>query len=171
MPSRGGGTLDRGLGADPFRFFQREMNRLFDDVLRGDFGMPALAGSGGEKGVLIPRVEMRETDNELRITAELPGVAEKDVEVSLDDDVLTIRGEKKFERTEERENTHFTERAFGVFQRSVRLPWHVEPDQVKANLTNGVLTITLPRPKEQDKTRKIPVIGSGSQAPEQGKAT
>jgi len=91
--------------------------------------------------------------------------------VSLDDDVLTIRGEKKFERTEERENTHFTERAFGVFQRSVRLPWHVEPDQVKANLTNGVLTITLPRPKEQDKTRKIPVIGSGSQAPEQGKAT
>ena len=152
MSSRSG-----GLAANPFQFLQREMNRLFDDVLRPDFGMPMFGRGNGEEGMLVPRIEMRETDKELRITAELPGVTDKDVDVSLDDDVLTIRGEKKTERKEERENTHLTERSFGMFQRSLRLPYRVEPKEVKASFANGVLTVTMPKNKAQEQARKIPV--------------
>ena len=70
-------------------------------------------------------MNVSETDKEIRITAELPGVTEQDIEVSLDDDVLTIRGEKKFERKDDKENFHFVERSYGTFQRSLRLPYAV----------------------------------------------
>lgn len=146
-----------GLVANPFQFLQREMNRLFDDVLPPDFGgMPFAGGDGGDR-MLMPRMEVRETDKELRVTAELPGVTEKDIDISLDDDVLTIRAEKKTERKEERENTHFTERSYGTFQRSLRLPYRVEPNQVKANFSNGVLTVAMPKNGAQAQARKIPV--------------
>jgi hypothetical protein len=78
---------------------------------------------------------------------------------SPDDDVLTLGGEKKLEREEERENMHFTERAFGTFPRSRRLPFRADPGQVKASFENGVLTITLPKSKAQEMSRKIPLGG------------
>ena len=159
MSSRSG-----GLTANPFQFLQREMNRLFDDVFHSDFAIPMAGGGNGDAALLMPRVEIRETDKELRVIAELPGVTEKDIEVALDDDMLTIRGEKKTERTEEHENTHFTERAFGTFQRSLRLPYRVEPNQVKASFENGVLTVTMPKNKAQEQARKIPVqVGSSEE--------
>ncbi len=161
-PSRSGGLMERGFAANPFQLLQREVNRIFDDVFRGE-GMPLLGGAGAEGAFLMPRIDARETENAICIAAELPGVAEKDIEVALDEDVLTIRAEKKLERREERENTHFTERAFGTFQRSVQLPGRVDADQVKASFENGVLTITLPKNKAQERSKKIPVQAGGQQ--------
>jgi HSP20 family protein len=158
MPSRFGELM-----ANPFQYLQREMNRVFEDFGPSDFGKPMFAGGEGGGRILMPRMEVRETDNELRVIAELPGATEKDTDVSLDDDVLTIRAEKKTERKEERENVYFTERSFGTFQRSMRLPYRVEPNQVKANFANGVLTVILPKNKAQEQTRKIPVQAAGQQ--------
>jgi HSP20 family protein len=158
-PFRPGGLAERGYGEDPFMSLHREMNRLFDDVFRGT---PA-AGSRGEASNFVQaHMDVSETEKEVRICAELPGVNQDDVEISLDDDVLTIRGEKKLERTNEKENFHFMERSYGTFQRSLRLPFRVEPDQVQADFTNGVLTVTLPKTKAQDRARRIQV-GSGGQ--------
>ncbi len=159
-PFRPGGLTERGFGEDPFMSLHREMNRLFDDVFRG---VPT-AGSRGAPGgdFVTAHIDVSETENEVRICAELPGVNQDDVEISLDDDVLTIRGEKKLERKDEKENYHFMERSYGTFQRSLRLPFRVEPDQVQADFTNGVLTVTLPKTKAQDRSRRIQIQG-GSQ--------
>ena len=163
-PFRSGGLAERGgYSGDPFLSLHREMNRLFDDVLRGSFGVPVQSGEQGG-GMMMPHMDVSETENEVRICAELPGVSEKDVDVSLSDDVLTIRGEKKFERKDDKENYHFVERSYGTFQRSLRLPYAVDPDQVQASFENGVLTVTLPKGKEQERSRRIQVIGSSGQA-------
>ena len=105
-------------------------------------------------------MNISDTDKEFRITAELPGVSEKDVDVTLDDDVLTIRGEKKFEKTEAKENYHAIERSYGQFQRSIRVPHSVKGDQVLAQVENGLLTIVLPKNEAEDKARHIEVKGS-----------
>ena len=140
-PFRPGGGMFPG---DPFLSLHREMNRLFDDVFRGT-GLPAATGSQGQGDVgtfVNASMNVSETDKEIRITAELPGVTEQDIDVSLDDDVLTIRGEKKFERKDDKENFHFVERSYGTFQRSLRLPYAVDSEQVQASFENGVLTVT-----------------------------
>ena len=160
-PSGFGGAGERGVGSDPFLSLHREMNRLFDDVLRGSFGVPSREGQAGQGGTLMPHIDVSETDKELKICAELPGVTENDVEVTLNDDVLTIRGEKKFERTNEQENYHFVERSYGTFQRSLRVPYPVEPEQVQARFEHGVLTVTLPKAEQQQRSRRIQVQASG----------
>jgi len=147
--------------SDPFVSLQRGMNRLFEDVFR-TAAMPTTGAEGQEGGMLMPQINVSETDTEIRITAELPGVAEKDVEVTLDDDVLTIRGEKRMEQKEDRENYHFVERSFGRFMRALRLPQSVNRDQVRANVENGVLTVVLPKNAAQDRTRHIPVGGAAT---------
>lgn len=152
-----GGGLMRG---DPFVSLRRDMNRMFDDVFRGA-GMPVPSGDEQDGSMIMPQMNVSETDNEIRITAEMPGVAEKDVDVTLDDDVLTIRGEKKHEKKDDKENYHFVERSFGSFQRSLRIPRSVKADQVKARVENGVLTVTLPKNQDQEKARHIQ-IQSGS---------
>ncbi len=141
--------------ADPFLQLHREMNRVFDDALRG-FG----ATGAGAAALGSPRMNVSESDDALHVEAELPGVSEKDVNVELNDDVLTIRGEKKTSR--EDKNLHVVERSFGSFSRSVRLPFSVSPDEVQAQFENGVLTITLPKAAAQQKTHRIQVqSGSG----------
>jgi len=154
---RGGALAERGSGGDPFLSLHREMNRLFDDVFNGRFGGQT-PGSQQNGGMIVPDIDVSETENEVRICADLPGVNEGDVDVSLDDDnILTIRGEKKFERKDEKENYHFMERSYGTFQRSMRLPYSVDAGKVQANFDNGVLTVTLPKGKEQEHRRKIQV--------------
>jgi HSP20 family protein len=159
-------------GSDPFLSLHREMNRLFDDVLRGT-GLPAATGNQGQGRVgnfVNASMNVSEKENEIRITAELPGVTEQDIDVSLDDDVLTIRGEKKFERTDDKENFHFVERSYGTFQRSLRLPYPVDPERVQASFENGVLTVTVPKTGQQERSRRIQVQGrsSGGQASQGG---
>jgi HSP20 family protein len=144
------------------------MNRLFDDVLRGT-GLSAATGNQGQGGVgnfVHPSMNVSESENEVRIMAELPGVTEQNIDVGLDDDVLTIRGEKTFERNDDKENFHFVERSYGTFQRSLRLPFRVAPEQVQASFEIGVLTVTMPKTGQQEHSRRIPVQGrsSGGQA-------
>ena len=143
-------------GRDPFFSLQREMNRLFDDTLRGFAGSPSEQPRGN---LVDARMNVSETDKEFRISAELPGVEEKDVDITLDGDVLTIRGEKKFEqeRGGPKENYHFVERSYGTFQRSLQLPYTVTPEDVRADFHNGVLTLSLPKTEQQQRSRKIPI--------------
>ena len=158
-PFRPGGGMSPG---DPFLSLHREMNRLFDDVFRGA-GLPAAETQGQGGGTFVnASMNVSETDKEIRITAELPGVTEQDIDISLNDDVLTIRGEKKFERMDDKENFHFVERSYGTFQRSLRLPFPVDPEQVQASFENGVLTVTVPKTGRQERSRRIQVQARGA---------
>jgi len=126
--------------ASPFLTLHREMNRLFDDVFSGFGGaVPAFAG----RGLGWPSVELVETHGGLRVSAELPGLDEKDVELLIDDDVLTLRGEKRAEVTDQERG--YSERSYGRFERMIALPFAVEEDKVEASFKNGVLSVTLPR--------------------------
>jgi HSP20 family protein len=147
--------------SDPFMSLRREVNRLFDDMWRGfevpAFGRLPAAVTGWSAG--WPNLEVSETEKELRITAEMPGLEEKDVEVFLEDGMLTLRGEKKSE-TEDK-SRQFSERFYGRFERQIALGPEVEPDKVAASFKNGVLTITLPKSERaQSKARRI-AIGTG----------
>ena len=148
----------RSDDVSPFVTLHREMNRLFDDMVsRFETGMPSLLGRGG-----WPSIEAIETDKDVRVSAELPGMDEKDVEVLVNEDVLTIRGEKKAE-TEDRDRG-FSERYYGHFERRIPLPFEVEEDKAEASFENGVLTVTLPKnEKAQDKTRRIEVRSQGGE--------
>jgi len=144
--------------ARPFTGWPREVDRLFDDFFAG-FQAPVLQGFGfGERGQFEPRVNLSETDKELHITAELPGVEEKDLDVSVTRDLLTIRGEKKHEHEEKGKDFHRIERSYGSFQRSIELPAEIDADRVQASFKQGVLNITLPKTERaQARTRRITV--------------
>ena len=147
LPAPGGGS-----SSDLFGTLQREVNRVFDQVFGG---MQApLAG-------FAPSIEVKETDDGLTVSAELPGLEEKDVEVALDGDLLTLSGEKKQEKAEEKEGFHLAERSYGSFRRSIRLPWAADATQADATFDKGVLTVTLKRPPEAaPKVNRIPIGGA-----------
>ncbi len=146
---RGQDVTRRGAATDPFLTLHREMNRLFDDVFRG-FDLPT---SGMERsfGRGWPSIEVSETDKELKVTAELPGLEEKDVHVELENGILTIKGEKKTE-TEEKDRL-FSEHYYGQFQRRIPVE-EVDEDKVSATFKNGVLTITMPKTEQAESRAK-----------------
>ncbi len=147
---------------DPFMTLHREMNRLFDDVFRS-FDM-APFGSPGGMGRMAgwPHVEIAETEKDVRISAELPGLEDKDVEVLMGDGVLTIRGEKKSE-IEDRERA-FSERYYGRFERRIPLAWDVEEDKIDAAFKNGVLTVTMPKTAEsKPNVKRIAINRAGEE--------
>lgn len=138
---------------DPFLTLHREMNRLFDEVFRG-FGStglsPVMEGRFG-----WPKVELSESDRALTISAELPGMTEKDVQIEIANGILTIRGEKKSER--DGEGKYFTERYYGAFERQIPLD-DVQEDKAQASFKNGVLTISLPKSdKPREGVRRIAI--------------
>lgn len=129
-------------------FFGR---RMFDlDPFRG-FDVPP-AGVN----LLSPRVDLTEADGTFELTAELPGMDENDIEVTIDSDMLTIKGEKTEEHAEKEKNYHLTERRYGAFQRSFRLPPNVDTAAIKADFDKGVLKITMPK-TEESKPKKIAI--------------
>jgi HSP20 family protein len=139
---------------DPFVTFRREMDRMLDDFFGGSALRPTYAGWQGT----ALAVDIDETDRELIVTAELPGVNDKDVEVSLAGDVLTIKGEKKAAREQKNGDSYYAERRFGSFSRALRLPFEVRDENVDAKFKDGVLTIHLPKPAELQKpVRRIEV--------------
>lgn len=146
--------LARRQEVDPFRDFQREMNRLFDDFL-GDF---PLAMRSNEKGIATvgfsPRVDVSETDKEVKVSAELPGLDEKDITVELEDAAIAIRGEKKEDREEKGKNWYTREQSYGSFHRIIPLPASVEGEKAAARFKKGVLTITVPKKEEEQAKRK-----------------
>ena len=159
-------TPDFYRGRDPFWSLQRQINRMLDDVL-GDFAETREA----LPGVLAPRVDVLEDDKETRITAELPGVSEEDINLSVEGDIVTIRAEKRVERNQDGKR-HMTERAYGMFERALRLAHPVDADQVHAHFDRGVLTVTLPHSAEAERGHRIkiesgsPSIGRQKGAPE-----
>ncbi len=141
--------------SDPFLTLHREMNRLFNDVFHGFDLAPSGQNRMFNRGGGWPHIEVSETDKEVKVTAELPGMEEKDVEVELANDVLSIRGEKKTE-TEDKDRL-FSERYYGRFERRIPLN-EVEADKCSASFKNGVLTVTLPKPAgAQAKSKRITV--------------
>ena len=164
IPSR---ARPRGLtGFNPLMSLNRDINRLFDDFLQPS-AVPTMADSAVATALIAPQMNVSETDNEIRIAAELPGVDLDDLEVDVMDDMLVIRGEKRLERSDEDENFHFVECAYGSFQRTVQLPFAADPDQVQANFKNGVLSITVPKSDQQQRVHRIDVQpGSGAQGGE-----
>ena len=150
----------RNEEVSPFLTLHREMNRLFDDAFsRFETGMPSLFG----RAAAWPSVEIAESDTEVRVFAELAGLDEKDVEVLVNDDVLTIRGEKKAQIDDR--NRHFSERYYGRFERRIPLPFEVEDDRAEASFDNGVLTVVLPKsPKADARTKRIAVKGKATAA-------
>ena len=147
-------TSSTGDNANPFLALHREMNRIFDDFARG-FDLPMLSGGGpvGWSGGW-PHVEVSETDDNVKVVAEVPGLEEKDIEVTLHNGILTLRGEKKSES----QGAVYSERWHGRFERSMQLGPDVDPDRVSAAFKNGVLTITVPkRPEAQRQVKRIPI--------------
>ncbi|HEY0939582.1 MAG TPA: Hsp20/alpha crystallin family protein [Steroidobacter sp.] len=136
-------TVYRDADRNPFLALHREMNRLFDDAFRGfDSRWPALGSVFSDRGGW-PSMEIAETDKEWKISAEMPGMDEKDIEILVDDDTLTVRGEKRSE-VDDRDK-QFSERYYGRFERRVALPPDVETDRAQARFSKGVLTVTLPK--------------------------
>lgn len=150
---------------DPVVGLRREIDRLFDEFA-SDFGfgrgrslfdwspfrhfdVPRVAG-----GMIAPRVDVTESDKQIKITAELPGMTDKDIELVLTDDVLTLKGEKSEEKEQKDEDFHLSERTYGSFRRSFRIPDNVNAEKVAAAFKNGVLTVTLPKTKRAPKKEK-----------------
>ena len=138
----------------PFREMERmrrEMDRLWDSFFEE---RPRLRME--EAGEWMPSLDLSETDNDIIVKADLPGIDPKDIDISLANDVLTIKGEKKQEREEKDENYHIIERSFGSFTRSLRLPRDVQSDKISASYKNGVLKVVLPK-SEEAKAKEIKI--------------
>jgi HSP20 family protein len=127
----------------PFWSLQREIDRLFDDFTRG---FPSFSTAASGRNELLPAMDVVETENEFELTAELPGLEEKDVQINLTDNVLTIRGEKKSERDEKNKDYRVVERSYGSFYRTLELPAGVDHDKIKASIDKGVLKVVIPKP-------------------------
>ena len=149
-------TSVRDSDRNPFLSLHREMNRLFDDVFRGfDDRLPAF-DSLPSFSAAWPNVEISQTDKEIIVTAEIPGLEEKDVEVLLDDGVLTLKGEKRSE-VEDKEK-QFSERFYGHFERRIPVGVEIEEDKIEARFKNGVLNVVLPKsPKAQSQVKRIAI--------------
>ncbi|MBA5778345.1 Hsp20/alpha crystallin family protein [Stappia sp. F7233] len=138
--------------SDPFANLGQDLNRVFADFSKR---FPAFGGSG--EGT-FPALDVNETDRGLEISVEVPGVSEKDIDVSVVGRMLTVKGEKRASKEVSEENRHVSERSYGAFRRTLTLPFEPDPAKVEAHMDNGVLTISLPKPPEEvRKTAKIEV--------------
>ena len=142
---------------DPFRdlrTLQEEVNRLFSTNLTRSFD-----GEGIGRGAWAPSVDIYENKDQIVLEAELPGMKQEDFDLSIENSVITLRGERKFEKTDETDNYHRVERSYGSFTRSFTLPQTVSAEGAVAEYSNGVLRVTLPK-REETKARRIEVKGT-----------
>ena len=162
-PSENGGVRSV-LPVNPFEFLQREIDRLFENFTGGS------EAAGQAQVTLVPSMDVIETETEILIAAEMPGLQRDDVQITIADDVLTIRGEKRPERKEEGDKDkryQVSERSYGVFLRSLQLPAGVDPSSVEATMSNGVLRIRIPKPAHSQ-PKKIEVKDAAPQREENG---
>ena len=144
-------------GEHPIYSLHRAMDQLFDQFF-GNFERLPFGTPEGWTGPFSPQVNMAESDKDIRVTAELPGMDEKDIDISISKNTLTIKGEKKEEKEEEEKDYYYAERSFGAFRRVISLPCEIDTKKVDASFKKGVLTITLPKivPSEAE-VKKISV--------------
>jgi HSP20 family protein len=148
-------TVRRGEEANPFLALHREMNRLFDDVFRGFELSPFGFDRGFDRTIGWPNIEVSETDKEMKVTAELPGLEERDIELELANGVLVVKGEKKTEM--EDKDRLFTERYYGRFERRIPVEG-IDENSVSASFRNGVLTVLLPKTAQaQQQVKRIAI--------------
>ena len=141
---------------DPFANLHDDFESLFDELSKGRLSPLATF----KDKIQTPSIDVSETDDELKIEADMPGMDENDVEVVLSDNILTIKGHKNTEQEEKKKDYHLIERSSGSVSRSIALPFEADPDQIDAHFSKGVLTIKLPKPAEvQDKTHRIAIKG------------
>lgn len=148
---------------DAWGSLRNEMDRMFEGFFGGSRGggLPGLFGGAG--GLMTPSIDVRESEKEIVVEAELPGMDDKDVTVSLRDGILSIKGEKKSSREETKDEVHISERTYGSFQRALRVPDTVDVERVAASFDKGVLTVTMPKNAEAaSRERKIPIGGAPS---------
>jgi HSP20 family protein len=148
---------------------QQEMNRLFTTF----FDAPATAGGAGNGGALrrwVPAMDLVETDDQFVLRADLPGLSEGDVNIEVEDGVLTVSGERKAEHEEKKEGYYRVERSFGSFRRSLTLPDGVDPESVTASVDKGVLEVRIPKPEDR-KPRKVAIQVGGKPAAIEGQET
>lgn len=144
---------DNGGQLRPFDALQHQIDRVFSDFSRG-FGLPRM----WDEGIRFPSLEMHEAKDRVTISAELPGVAEGDIDIACEGQMLTISGEKRSEFESDEGQHHRSERTYGSFSRSVSLPFDIDPDKVDARFDRGVLKLTIHKPAAaQQATRKIPI--------------
>jgi HSP20 family protein len=147
-------SLARRSG-DPFSYLRNQINRVFDDFW-GDSWLEPRREMGGAG--FWPQVDVTETDKEIKVCAEIPGAESKDIDVSVEEGMLTIKGEKKYEREENEKGQYRMERNYGAFERTIALPAEVDEAKAKAEFKKGVLRLTLPkRPGAPSRRKKIPV--------------
>ena len=164
MPSsdraaRGRAPSVRRMGMPSMFALQDEMNRRFEELWRAFEEPMGLMARGF--GRSLPSVDVAEDERAVRVTAELPGMDEKDVEVTFTDGVLGLRGEKRAETERKDERYHVTERTFGSFERSIPIGRDIDQNEITAEFRNGVLTITLPKAAEAQKPAKRIAINAG----------
>ncbi len=145
---------------------QSEMNRLFNTL----FDAPAPGNGGGAIRRWIPAMDLVETDEKFVLRADLPGLSEDDVNIELEDNVLTVSGERKGEHEERKEGYYRVERASGAFSRSLTLPEGVNPEGIEASFDRGVLEVRIPKPEER-KPRKVAISVGGQQQAIEGTET
>jgi len=156
LPFGRSSTPSRVGNLDPFTDMRREMDRLFDHF-SGGWDLPQLSE---QSGFLAPKVNVSETEKGLELSAELPGIDEKDIELDVTDGILTLKAEHKEEKDEEDKDKryHVVERSYGTFLRRFALPFDPDTDKVKADFEKGVLNVFIPRPEiEEKKATKITV--------------
>lgn len=146
---------------DPFSAMRAEMDRVFDSFLGRGFGRFPAPAKVQDGDILMPSIDVRETETEFVVEAELPGMDEKDVSVTLNNGILTLKGEKKSEREEKKDDYHLMERSYGSFQRSFQVSDTVDGEKVRAAFEKGVLKVTLPKRPEAMKAEKRIPIGKG----------
>ncbi|HPS41023.1 MAG TPA: Hsp20/alpha crystallin family protein [Anaerolineaceae bacterium] len=150
---RGDRLTLRRANEEPMMAIQNEMNRMFDQFFTDPFTLLPIPGTR-LAAEFSPRVDISETDTEVKVVAELPGMDEKDINLSLEDNALILSGEKKSDVEEKGKTFHRVERTYGSFQRVIPLNVEVDEDKANASFKNGVLTITLPKAAEAVKQAK-----------------
>jgi HSP20 family protein len=150
---------------DSMAHFHREVDRLFEEAFRG-WGLPAADFSrlrlpGMKNGMLKPTLDLGATDTEYTLTVEIPGVDEKDIQLEVADDTLTVRGEKRLQNEEEGKSYYRIERSYGSFQRVLSLPEDADQNEITASFKNGLLSVTVPRKAiPASKVKRIEVKGA-----------
>ena len=134
--------------------FQNQMNRLFDEFFSRPFGLSPFFSGSTVWGDFAPSIDVSETDKEIVVSAELPGIEPEDINITLEHNTLTISGEKRAEKEEKGKRYYRLERSYGTFQRTIPLPEGIDEDKIDATFKRGVLKITLPKTEEAQQKRK-----------------
>ena len=140
----------------PVVSLRERVDDLFDDFFK-DFHSPSLWKSSFSQSDFMPKIDISESDKEISISAELPGMTEKDIEVTLEDNMLNIKGEKKHEEEKKEKNYHHIERRYGSFYRSIPISEVVDSEKIDASFKNGVLSIVLPKENTEKDRKRIEV--------------